>query len=88
MKIVQGDTLFVYGDFLFYDGNQKLARLRHNVKMENRKTVLTTDSLNYDRMKNIAYYFTGGTIRDQVNTLTSIWGQYMWYPHCSSVPSR
>jgi len=77
VKIVQGDTLFVYGDFLFYDGNQKLARLRHNVKMENRKTVLTTDSLNYDRMKNIAYYFTGGTIRDQVNTLTSIWGQYM-----------
>jgi len=76
VKIVQGDTLFVYGDLLFYDGNLKLARLRHNVRMENRKTTLTTDSMNYDRMTNLAYYYTGGKIVDQVNTLTSIWGQY------------
>jgi lipopolysaccharide export system protein LptA len=76
VKIVQGDTLFVYGDMLYYDGNIKLARMRHNVRMENRKTTLTTDSLNYDRMTNLAYYYTGGKIVDQVNTLTSIWGQY------------
>jgi len=76
VKIVQGDTLFVYGDFLFYDGNMKLARLRHNVRMKNRKTTLTTDSLNYDRKVNLAYYYTGGKIVDEENTLTSIWGQY------------
>lgn len=76
VKIVQGDTLFVFGDVLYYDGNVKLARLRYNVRMENRKTTLTTDSLNYDRMTNLAYYYTGGKIFDQVNTLTSIWGQY------------
>ena len=76
VKIVQGDTLFVYGDMLYYDGNIKLARLRHNVRMENRKTTLTTDSLNYDRIKNLAYYYTGGKIVDQENKLTSIWGQY------------
>jgi lipopolysaccharide export system protein LptA len=76
VKIVQGDTLFVYGDVLYYDGNTKLARMRHNVRMENRKTTLTTDSLNYDRITNLAYYYTGGRIVDQVNTLTSIWGQY------------
>ena len=76
VRIVQGDTLFVYGDFLFYDGNMKLARMRHNVRMENRKTTLTTDSLNYDRNTNLAYYYTGGKIVDPENTLTSVWGQY------------
>lgn len=76
VKIVQGDTLFVYGDYLYYDGNLKLARVRNNVRMENRKTTLTTDSLNYDRNTNLAYYYTGGKIVDTENTLTSIWGQY------------
>lgn len=76
VKIVQGDTLFVYGDVLFYDGNIKLARMRRNVRMLNRKTTLTTDSLNYDRITNLAYYYTGGKIVDQENTLTSVWGQY------------
>jgi lipopolysaccharide export system protein LptA len=76
VRIVQGDTIFVFGDLLYYDGNTKLARLRHNVRMENRKTILTTDSLNYDRISNMAYYFTGGKITDDLNELTSVHGQY------------
>jgi len=76
VRIVQGDTLFVFGDKLYYDGNTKLARLRHNVRMVNRKTTLITDSLNYDRAANLSYYYTGGKITDQLNMLTSIWGQY------------
>ena len=76
VRIVQGDTLFVFGDVLYYDGNTKLARLRHRVRMENRKTTLTTDSMNYNRATNLAYYFTGGKISDQLNDLTSVWGQY------------
>jgi len=76
VRIIQGDTLFVYGDILYYDGNTKLARMRHNVRMINRKTTLTTDSLNYDRVANLSYYYTGGKITDQLNNLTSIWGQY------------
>jgi lipopolysaccharide export system protein LptA len=76
VRIVQGDTLFVYGDMLYYDGNTKLGRLRHNVRLINRKTTLTTDSLNYDRAVNLAYYYTGGKITDPLNNLTSTWGQY------------
>ena len=76
IRIEQGDTLFVYGDLLFYNGNTKLARLRQNVRMIDHNTTLTTDSLNYDRIQNLAYYFTGGTIRDSLNTLNSVWGQY------------
>lgn len=74
--IVQGDTLFVYGDKLYYDGNTKVARLRGNARLINRNTTLTTDSLNYDRNTQLAYYFTGGKIVDPENTLTSVWGQY------------
>lgn len=76
VRIVQGDTLFVYGDKLYYDGNTKLARMRYNVRMVNRKTILTTDSLNYDRLANLSYYYTGGKITDELNVLTSVWGQY------------
>ena len=76
VKFVQGDTLFGFGDALYYDGNTKKARLRKNVKLVHYSTVLTTDSLNYDRNSNLAYYFTGGTIKDSLNTLTSVWGQY------------
>lgn len=76
IKMVQGDTLFIYGDYLNYNGNTKLARLREHVKMVNRNTILTTDSMNYDRGANLAYYYTGGKIVDGVNVLTSTWGQY------------
>ncbi|MCL2596222.1 MAG: hypothetical protein FWD66_00875 [Paludibacter sp.] len=76
VRIIQADTLFIYGDYLYYDGNTRLAQMRENVRLVNRKSVLTTDSLNYDRNTNLAYYFTGGKLKDDRNTLTSIWGQY------------
>lgn len=72
----QGDTLFIYGDYLYYDGMSQLAMLRENVRMINRNTVLTTDSLNYDRLYNLGYYFEGGTLTDEENVLTSVWGEY------------
>lgn len=76
IRFEQGDTLFGYGDVLYYDGNIKLARLRHNVRLVHFNTILTTDSLNYDRVADMAYYFNGGNINDSLNTLTSVWGQY------------
>ena len=76
VKMVQGDTLFLYGDYLFYDGNSQLAKVRSNVRMENRTITLTTDSLNYDRVANLGYFFDGGTLMDEENVLTSDWGEY------------
>ncbi len=76
VRIIEGDSIFIYGDMLFYDGNTRLARMRENVRMENNGAELITDSLNYNREYDLAYYFTGGTLRDNRNTLTSIWGQY------------
>lgn len=76
VRIVQGDTLTVTGDFLNYDGNSKLAKIWNNVKLIDRKTTLTTSILYYDRFNNLAFYDTGGEIKDDRNTLTSMWGQY------------
>ena len=81
VRFEQGDTLQGFGDLLYYDGNSKIARLRRNVRLvhgrENENpTILTTDSLNYDRNRGIAYYYTGGTVKDSLNTLTSRKGTY------------
>lgn len=76
VRMEQGDTLFLYGDHLYYDGNSQIAEMRMNVRMENCTTTLLTDSLNYDRVFNLGYYFNGGTLMDEQNVLTSDWGQY------------
>lgn len=77
VKMEQGDTLFVYADELYYNGIEEMARLRHNVRMENRDVTLFTDSLNYDMRDEIGYYFEGGKIVDKVNELSSVYGQYI-----------
>lgn len=77
VRFVQGDTLFGYGDKLYYDGNARFARLRRHVRLEDRSTILTTDSLNYDRVADRAWYFSGGQLKDSLNTLTSLRGTYV-----------
>lgn len=76
VRMEQGDTLFIYGDYLHYDGMNQIAMLRHNVKMINNSTTLLTDSLNYDRLYDFGYYFEGGMLTDEENVLTSDWGEY------------
>ena len=84
----QGDTLFIYGDYLFYDGMAQIAQLRGNVKMINRNTTLLTDSLNYDRLYDLGYYFEGGTLMDEENVLTSDWGGIQSCDEAVSVQPR
>ena len=76
VKMNQGDTLFVYADVLYYNGQDEIAQLRYNVKMENRDVTLFTDSLDYDMVENLGYYFEGGKIIDSKNELSSVYGQY------------
>jgi lipopolysaccharide export system protein LptA len=72
----QGDTLFLYGAWLFYDGATKLAQVREKVRLENRNVTLFTDSLNFDRVSNLGYFFDGGLLVDGANELSSEYGQY------------
>lgn len=76
VKMNQGDTLFLYGDRLHYNGDEMLAKVRENVVMIDKQMTLTTDSLNYDRTINLGYYFNWGTVEDTLNVLTSEWGEY------------
>ncbi|PKP18583.1 MAG: organic solvent tolerance protein OstA [Bacteroidetes bacterium HGW-Bacteroidetes-21] len=80
VEINQGDTVQLFGDSIRYFGNTKIAEVRSRVNLVHGKANLTTDSLNYDRNTNIAYYFNWGTIRDKENTLVSEWGYYYATP--------
>lgn len=72
----QGDTLFLYGAWLFYDGTSRLVQVREKVRLENRNVTLFTDSLNFDRNSNVGYFFDGGLLVDEKNQLSSEYGQY------------
>lgn len=74
---IEGDTLSLFSDKAFYDGNEQMAEARHNVVLKHRKTTtLYTDSLNFDRLYNTGYFFNGGKLVDKQTTLTSDWGEY------------
>jgi len=76
VRIIEGDSIFIYGDYLFYDGNTRFARLRQNARLISGNATLTTDLLNYDRNLDLAFFSTGGKLEDGQNTLTSVWGQF------------
>lgn len=81
VRMEQGDTLFVFADQLFYNGNERLAKLTNGpseptVRLKDPSGELLTDTLDYDVDLEIGYYGCGGTLKDDVNTLTSIFGQY------------
>lgn len=76
VRILQGDTLSLTGNKLHYDGETQIAEMRHNVVMKHRNQVMKTDSLNYDRLYNLGYYFEGGELVDGDSRLVSDWGEY------------
>lgn len=76
VRMVQGDTVSLVGDVMFYDGLDKLARVRNNVVLIHGQMTLYTDSLDYDRLYNVGYFFEGGRIVTTDNEMTSDWGEY------------
>ena len=76
VKIIQGDSLHLYGDKMYYDGDTKLARLVNNVKLIDKSITLTTEALDFDLATNIGYYNNRGKIIDTANVLTSVIGRY------------
>ena len=76
VKMYQGDTLSLFSDYAFYDGDMEMAIARRNVILKHRKSTLYTDSLNFDRINNVGYFMEGGKLVDNTSTLTSDWGEY------------
>lgn len=52
----QGDTIDIWADELFYNGNLKLGNFRRNVIMKKDTMTLTTDSLDFDLNENRGFY--------------------------------
>lgn len=81
VRMQQGDTLFVYADKLYYDGTQRYARLyrgpsQSKVILRDSRGELETDTLYYDVAQEVGSYNRGGVLRDEVNTLKSVYGEY------------
>ena len=76
IRIKISDTLNLYGDYLQYDGDSRVADIVDNVKLVDKQTTLTTDHLVYDRNTNEAFYQDGAVITNKNNKLTSTKGYY------------
>jgi lipopolysaccharide export system protein LptA len=77
VKINSGDTLMLYGRYLRYNGNTRMAEVFYDVRLIDPQAELTTQQLNYDRNTGIAYYERDGKVTDKDNVLTSRSGYYM-----------
>tara|TARA_R110000823_G_scaffold288701_1_gene406922 strand:+ start:77450 stop:79192 length:1743 start_codon:yes stop_codon:yes gene_type:complete len=76
VKINQADTVTLDSKYAEYNGNTQFAFASGDVLFKDPKTTLKTDTLYFDRIKQQAYYRTGGTVRDTSSTLTSQVGRY------------
>ncbi len=76
VRMLQGDTLTLTGDILYYDGMDQMARVRHNAVLTHGDITVYSDSMDYDRLFSIGYYFNGGRLLTQNSQLTSDWGEY------------
>ncbi len=71
VRVKSSDTLNLYGKFLHYDGNSKIATIKDDVKLVDKQTTLTTDFMVFDRKTGVANYTSGGKMVNGDNVLTS-----------------
>jgi lipopolysaccharide export system protein LptA len=76
VRIKLSDTLNLYSDSLRYDGNTKISNAYSNVRLIDNQTILTTDTLVYNRNTQIAQYDYWGKIVNDKNILVSRHGYY------------
>jgi len=76
VRMQQGDTVTMQSNYAEYNGTTQFAFASGNVKMTRPQSSLETDTLFFDRIKQQAYYRSGGTVRDTASVLTSKIGRY------------
>lgn len=72
----QGDTIYMNSRYAEYNGNEKFAYASGEVSLRSPESTLTTDTLNFDRNTQQAFYNSYGTIINKENTLKSKSGKY------------
>ena len=81
VRIEEGDSLIIYGDYLNYNGNTGIAEILENVRLHHNEMILTTNILIQNLKTKVASYKNGGEITDKENSLTSISGFYYSKTH-------
>ena len=76
VQMVQGDTLFLNSKYAEYSGEVKKAYATGNVIMRSPESTLVTDTINFDRNVQEAFYNSHATITNRDNTLKSKSGRY------------
>lgn len=76
VRFKQGDTLSLNCERGDYDGQELVMHARQNVVLKHRRQTLYTDSLDYDRLYDYAYFYDGGKLIDGKDQLSSDWGEY------------
>ncbi len=75
--VKQGDTINMTSKYVEYSGITQLAFAAGDVVLTEPQSVLTTDTLYFDRTKQQAYYKSKGqVVRDSSGTITSQVGRY------------
>jgi lipopolysaccharide export system protein LptA len=74
--VMQGDSMMIESDSLFYDGFKRLAQFRGNVVVRDGARTVYTKNLDYNTQTKVAYYFGGGSVRDKSSVLRSDYGYY------------
>ncbi len=76
VQMVQGDTLYLNSKYAEYNGNMKQAFATGDVIMKSPESTLKTDTINFDRTVQEAFYNSLGTITNKENVLKSKSGRY------------
>ncbi len=76
VEMKQGDSITMKSNYAEYNGKTEFAYASTNVILETPQNTLKTDTLFFDRLRQQAYYRSGGTVKDSANTLKSIIGRY------------
>lgn len=77
VRMKQGDSVNMSAQYVEYSGNTQLAFASGNVILREPQSTLKTDTLWMDRVRQQAYYSTGGrVVKDTSGTITSTVGRY------------
>jgi len=76
VQIVQGDTLTLNSKYAEYNGTNGFAYAQGDVVMTSPDSSLETDTLKFDRFKNLVFYDTHAVIHNKGNVLESQKGRY------------
>ncbi|WP_116124884.1 OstA-like protein [Lewinella sp. IMCC34183] len=76
VTIQQGDSIAAFSEYLDYNAETLLAKLRTDVVLKRGQTELFTDALDYDLSTKLATYHTGGRVTNGTTELSSTHGYY------------